>query len=122
MIEAITTSGTGHRFAIVDRGDEIDFESLSADDEILIQTANSSYKLTVIEPAQHRCALSGGSLGDNPYEVIFIGALDEGHDFDESCSLKTGARALFYIESPRGLKRMITSKIANLSLLKSRCH
>lgn len=122
VVELATTSGAGQAFPLGTQVEEIAYESLNSNDEIIIQTANSRYRFSVTDPDHHRGLLSGGSLGDNPYIVTFAGTLHEekGRDLSETARLKTQARALFYIESQNGLKRMVTSRIIGLFLLNNR--
>ena len=121
MLELVTSSSTSGGFALGPQIDEISYESLNVNDEIMIQTANSQYRFSVVDPAHYRGRLTGGSLGHQSYDVTFAGSVLEemGRDLSEVSKLRTNTRALFYLESPTGLKRMVTSRITGLSVLKS---
>jgi hypothetical protein len=120
MLEMVTSSSTSGGFALRTQIDEVSYESLDVNDEILIQTANSQYRFSVLDPAHYRGRLSGGSLGHQSYDVTFAGSVLEemGRDLSEVSKLRTNTRALFYLESPTGLKRMVTSRITSLFVLK----
>lgn len=96
---------------------EITLENMHAHDQLMIQTKNSRYKFSVMNPGERRGFLSGGSLGDKAREAILIGTLPaEGQDSQkDSEGLKTGARALFFLTARNGIERLITSVITRLS-------
>ncbi|HXG65777.1 MAG TPA: hypothetical protein VNO70_11770 [Blastocatellia bacterium] len=96
---------------------EIAFDDLSATDEIFIRTENSEYRFSVIDPAQHSGVLSGGAWGDQRREAFLIGAVSEDGKSPKMTSevLKTGARALFFLNTGKGVQRILTSVIQKLS-------
>lgn len=96
----------------------ISLDNLSADDRLIIRTKNSSYSFSVINPGQRQGMLSGGRLGDNPRSAVLIECLAD--DAESAAAgahvLKVGARALFYLMSARGVERVITSAITDISV------
>ena len=99
-----------------DTAKELSFGGLRPADEIMIQTGNSLYSFSVTDPTERRGILSGGALEECGVTASLIGSFVEGEA--DSCTflsgLKTGARALFYIEFGQGLKRLLTSAITDL--------
>jgi hypothetical protein len=99
-----------------DTAKELSFGGLCPADEIMIQTGNSLYSFSVTDPDVRRGILSGGVLEGRGVAATLMGSFVEGEE--GSCtllsSLKTGARALFYIEIGRGVKRLLTSAITDL--------
>jgi hypothetical protein len=96
--------------------EEIAFDDVEASDRILIQTENTEYRFSVVDPENRRGVLSGGSFGDGSKDATLVGVLiggRAGHSSDTS-RLKVDARALFYINGGAGLKRMTTSAITSL--------
>jgi hypothetical protein len=95
---------------------ELSFGGLRPADEILIKTGNSLYSFSVTDPAERRGILSGGALEESGVTASLIGSFVEGEQDSSTflAGLKTGARALFYIEFGRGLKRLLTSSIIDL--------
>ena len=96
----------------------IAFDDLCRADRILIQTRNSNYQFSVLDPSEGKGMLTGGWLCDEIMEAVLSGTMSEHHiDFD-SKELKTGARAVFFIDSKNHVRRLITSVITDLTLLK----
>jgi hypothetical protein len=103
-----------------DMSSSIAFDNVSANDRVIIRTKNSLYRFSVNDPAQRQGLLSGGRLGDSPRNAVLIESLvEDGSRVGGSPSvLKVGSRALFYLLTPRGVERVITSVITDLTLLK----
>jgi hypothetical protein len=100
--------------------DSIRFEDLNVNDQILIRTRNSAYHLMVLDPQKRHGILTGGSLVGNERRVVWVESLEEDprgflRDLSE---LRRGARSFFYLDSPSGIDRMITSTITDLILLR----
>jgi hypothetical protein len=104
-----------------DLGSAIAFDDIKPNDRILIRTRNSEYRFSVIDPTNHKGMLSGGTLGEEPREAFLIESHTKGEDGVRRNirGLKTGARALFYLSSDRGIERVTTSKISGLTLVKA---
>ncbi|HEX5733596.1 MAG TPA: zinc ribbon domain-containing protein [Blastocatellia bacterium] len=104
----------------IERAKEISFENMCATDFILIQTRNSTYRFSVVDPLARRGVLTEGRFGANFCDAILMGVLVEGIDgiTRDPSGLKTESRALFYIEDEMGLKRMTTSTITSLILVR----
>ena len=100
----------------------ISLDDIGADDKVVIKTRNSEYRFAIIDPPRHKGMLSGGAIGEEPREAFLI----ESRSKDDAGAsrgfpgLKTGARALFYLSSGRVFERVITSEIADLTLVKAR--
>jgi hypothetical protein len=86
---------------------------------IEIETLNSRYRFLLIDPANGKGLLSGGSLGDERYLAFLTGVLGDGVDTlsIDAQRLKCGTHALFYLETAQGTKSLILSKIVRLSLI-----
>lgn len=96
--------------------EELILANLHAADIVLIQTANSLYRFTLSDPAQRRGRLSGGVLGDQDVNAIFLGGIVAKTSFlNNTNSLSLGSRALFVIEQESGVRRMVTSSITRLA-------
>ncbi len=118
--EASFDSGP-HHAPCCDLGAAITFDDIKTDDRVLIKTRNSEYRFSVIDPSNHKGMLSGGTLGEEPREAFLIESRSKGEDgaLRDFRGLKTGARALFYLSSGRGLERVTTSKISGLTLVRA---
>jgi hypothetical protein len=95
---------------------EMTIEGLCLAGEIMIRTGNSIYSFSVTDPFERRGILSGGALDERAVTAALVGSVVEGEG--GSCTflsgLKTGARALFYIEIGQDVKRLLTSAITDL--------
>lgn len=100
---------------------EIELDQVAAADSILIHTRNSQYRFSIVDPAQRRGILSGGSFGDDMHDATLVGALAVGSDPADSDTLwlRTNARALFYLRAEAGIKRFTTSLITRLTHVRS---
>jgi hypothetical protein len=96
--------------------EEIAFDDMKAADRILIQTENSEYRFSVVDPESRRGILSGGSFGDVVQDATLVGVLSTGRSDDSSDTsrLKIHSCALFYVNVGARLKRLTTSAITNL--------
>ena len=99
----------------------IEFEKIKVSEEIIIETQNSCYRFSVTDAPQRRGYLSGGSLGDETRQAILMGTIfKKGDTFSaDPRGLKTDARAFFYIETPSGVKHLVTSIIIKLTHVKN---
>ena len=98
----------------------LSLDNMIRNDKLLIKTGNSAYRFVFSDPALRQGVLSGGALSDTPRSAILIGSIAEGADGErnEISGLKVGARAVFYLVSPTGMERLITSAVVNLTLIK----
>jgi hypothetical protein len=114
-------SGQHQNVFFGDMNSGIALDNLSADDRLTIRTKNSSYRFSVINPSQRQGLLSGGKLGDSPRNAVLIESLagDGSAATGNPHVLKVGTRALFYLKSPRGIERVITSVITDLTVTKT---
>jgi len=104
-----------------DSSSAITFDDIKPNDRILIRTRNSEYRFSVIDPMNHKGMLSGGTVGEEPREAFLIESLTKSEDGAQRNirGLKTGARALFYLSSGHSVKRVTTSRISGLTLVKA---
>lgn len=94
---------------------ELSLAALGSGDHILIETLNSRYEFSVLDPVSGQGLLSGGTLGSDVQWAFLVGALDDqSRDSVELACLKTDSRALFYLETPLGFRSLILSKIARI--------
>jgi hypothetical protein len=95
---------------------EIAFDDLEATDSILIQTQNSTYHFSVVDPSQRLGMLSGGPVADHLYDAILAASLTEDDDGFTSypAGVRTELRALFYIRIENQWNYLITSVITGL--------
>ncbi len=98
----------------------LSLDNIVRTDRLVIKTNNSVYRFVFADPALRQGTLSGGALSDAPRSAILIGSIMEGADgrASEIPGLKVGARAVFYLVSPTGMERLITSVVINLTLIK----
>ncbi len=101
--------------------ENIEFDSMQADEEIVIETQNSAYKFSIGNAATRQGFLSGGTLGESSTVAILMGTIsNEGDGYvNDPCGLKTQARAFFFIQTEKGMKHLITSVITNLVHIKN---
>jgi hypothetical protein len=95
-------------------------DHLTRNDRVLIKTSNSVYRFEFADPALRQGVLTGGTLNDAARGAILIGSVIEGADgrVSEITGLKVGARAVFYLASPAGMERLITSVVVNITLIR----
>jgi hypothetical protein len=100
----------------IDAKQNIDFDEIKTNEELLIETQNSTYKFCVRDAASRRGVLSGGALGDAVKTAIFIGAIAKNGEryVSDYWGLRRDARALFFLETENGMKHLITSPVTNL--------
>lgn len=98
----------------------LSLDNMIRNDKLVINTNNSAYRFVFSDPVLRQGVLSGGALGDAQRSAILIGSIMEGADGGKSeiPGLKVGARAVFYLISPAGMERLITSAVINLTLIK----
>ncbi len=116
MVGAIENSSD---YIFEDHITELNFREMEPGQTIQIETINSRYLFLLIDPANGKGLLSGGSLGDERYLAFLTGVLgDEREGFAiDSRRLRTRARALFYMETRQGTKSLMLSKIVRLSVV-----
>jgi hypothetical protein len=100
--------------------EEIAFDEVNAADRILIQTQNSEYRFSVVDPQSRRGKLSGGSFGNQLQDATLVGVLigNPGNASSDTSRLKINSCALFYVNVGTGLKRVTTSVITDLTLIR----
>jgi hypothetical protein len=79
---------------------ELHLNHLEAFDYILIQTRNSLYKFTVMEPTRGGGLLSGGALGNKQLQAALLGAVccKKSNSVSQCLTLKVGLSALFFLD------------------------
>ena len=94
------------------------FGDLCQADSISVRTERSNYQFSLLNSSDRKGVLKGGALGDQTREAVLIGALSEGGAVLDTSGLKTGWRAVFFIEATSGVSRMITSTVIDISHVK----
>jgi len=92
-------------------------DKLGNTETISVQTMKSSYHFSVLDPTNRRGLLSGGSLGDQVIEAFLTGTVSEDSRRFDTDELRTGERAVFFVESKKSVHRLITSVITNLVVI-----
>jgi len=95
---------------------QISLSDLGSGDVIVIETQNSRYEFSVLDPLSGHGLLSGGSLASDVQWAFLVGALDDrsGDAAVDLACLKTDARALFYLETLMGFRSLILSKVIRI--------
>jgi hypothetical protein len=88
---------------------EVPLDQMRENDQIVIQTSHSAYIFLVIDPVMRLGLVVGGLFGEYATEA-YLEVLPAAHDD----RLRTGSRAIFYVGSRAGYKRVTTSIITNL--------
>jgi hypothetical protein len=96
---------------------EMALEGLQPRQIFILQTANSTYLFSLIDPTNGIGRLSGGIFGNRPTTASFLSSVSAQEDYQaEDCGkVKVGSRAVFIYDSPAGLNHFITSPIVKLS-------
>ena len=93
-------------------------DQLCKGDKVSVETRRSTYQFSVSDPSRRRGTLSGGALGSQVLDVFFSGTMSEDTTDPDPSELKTGARALFFIELEHHAQLMITSPITGVELVR----
>jgi hypothetical protein len=94
---------------------EINLDSLSQSDQILIETAHSVYSFTITDTSLPAGKLIGGVLGNRQVNASLVPSqLRSGSSRYVRRSLRTGSRLMFLIEYGNNLRRLTTSPITKL--------
>jgi hypothetical protein len=101
--------------------ENIAFDTMQTNEEIVIETQNSAYKFCVGNAATRQGFLSGGALGESSTVAILMGTVSKNGEryINDPCGLKTEARAFFFIQTENGMKHLITSIITHLVHIKN---
>ena len=95
---------------------EIRVTEMNASDEITIRTQFSDYSFRVTDPVRCRGVLTGGQLGTDLHDAIFLETIHPGNcEPRASPQLEPGDRAVFLIER-ENLSRLTTSIITEIVL------
>ena len=94
---------------------EVALNQLRADDQLLIQTAHSTYIFLVLDRANRIGMVVGGAFGDYAERAHLEGVPDA----RDGC-LRTGMRVRFHVESGAGRRRVTSSIITGLIHRKAR--
>ena len=94
----------------------IAFDTLSSADRIWIQTKRSKYQFFVVDPYSRKGTLTGGFLGERILDAIFSGTISEDLTEFDSPELKTGARAVFFVQFDNQTQRLITSAVTDIGV------
>jgi hypothetical protein len=97
---------------------EVTLDALCKGDKLTVKTQRSNYQFCVSDPSRRTGTLTGGALGDQNVEAFFAGTISgERTDFD-SWELKPGARALFFIDTNNRARRLVTSAVTGVTIVK----
>jgi hypothetical protein len=106
-------------FPIFSGREQILFDDLMAGSETLIETEASCYRFTMTDPSRRHGILSGGSLRLDSCPATIIGSASpydpDANDYFNS--LRPGVRMVFHVRMPGGPKRLVTSRITNVSIV-----
>ena len=90
-----------------DKDDEVmTFGDLHQSDSISVKTERSNYRFSILDPISR--------LG----EAVLIGAVSEDKTLYDTTELKTGWRALFFLESNNCVNHMVTSVVTDIAYIK----
>jgi len=101
---------------------EIALDALNESDLILIKTVNSTYCFLVSDPVRRLGILMGGVVGGAGVAAVALGAEigKNGQVSGSFAKLYTGARAIFFLRSPDGPRRLVTSAVTRLVQTKAK--
>lgn len=94
-------------------------DELRKADTLCVQTERSKYRFSVSDPSSRRGTLTGGVLGDKFQDAFLSGTMSMDRTDFYSRELKTGARAVFLLDSKNKVERLITSVITDLALARA---
>jgi hypothetical protein len=100
------------------KSEAINFDQLKAGDNLILNTENSEYRFKVTSPSDRRGILSGGQLGSEAHEAVLYGLTSETESINEK-AISVNAKAIFFLQTRRGLQRLLTSIITNLKLVRN---
>jgi hypothetical protein len=105
---------------LVKRVQEIPFNDLEAKDSLLIETRNSTYSFSILDPKSRTGLLSGGALSERAERATLIGVkLESGEADSDTSRLTTDSRALFYLHAGGCFRSLTTSVITSLIHIRS---
>jgi hypothetical protein len=93
----------------------VEFTELFVADTIRVRTRRHDYEFSVSDLSSRRGTLTGGVLGDRRAGAVLSGAMSADKTGFDSSGLKTGSRAVFFVETQEGVHRVITSVITDLT-------
>jgi|SRR6185503_10286776 len=96
----------------------IELDRLSKGDRVSVQTQRSRYQFSVLDASTQRGTLTGGALGNQILEVFLCGTISEDRTDSDSSELKTGSRAIFFIDLKHEAQRLITSPITDIAIVR----
>jgi hypothetical protein len=96
---------------------EMTLEGLQSQEILLLETANSVYRFSVIDTINRIGKLSGGIFGDNPTTAGFLSSVSPQEDYqtEDFRKVKIGSQAIFVYQSSEGLNHFVTSPIKKLT-------
>jgi hypothetical protein len=96
---------------------EMTVEGLHSQEILLLETANSVYRFSVIDTINCIGKLSGGIFGDSPTTASFLSSVSPQEDYqtEDFRKVKIGSRAIFVYQSNEGLNQFVTSPIIKLT-------
>jgi hypothetical protein len=109
-------------FGYLQEVEEVNLDSLQAKDYLIIQTENSLYRFTMLEPERRCGLLSGGALGSNHIRAKLVATLPMSSPkiADEIKTVREHSRAIFSVSTDKEAGRLITSEITKLTQVTGR--
>jgi len=106
-----------HRLESAQEVEEVLLDRLQARDYLILETENSVYRLTMLEPARRFGLLSGGILGGSGVKAMLVATIPIDHPelVSQIATVRTQSRAIFALESAKYTERLVTSVITKLT-------
>ena len=96
----------------------IGLDRLCKGDRVSVQTQRSRYEFSVLDASTQRGTLTGGALGNQILEVFLCGTISKDRTDSDSRKLKTGGRAVFFIDQKHKAQRLVTSPITDIAIVR----
>jgi hypothetical protein len=96
---------------------ELTVKDLHSEEILLLETANTVYRFSVIDAPNCTGKLSGGRFGACPTTASFLSSVSAQEDYqlEDVRKVKVGSRAVFLYESAEGIHHFVTSPILKLA-------
>jgi hypothetical protein len=107
-----------------EHNDGLALSDLKATDRLRLETKNHRYEFELVDPAEKRGLLSGGTVGDKPREAVLVGSMAKntsGFDCDKLI-VRMGDRVLFGIITDDKLQSFFTSGVRRLTVIRGSEH
>lgn len=97
--------------------EEVNLDDLRAKDYLIINTENSVYRFTIIDPEKRYGLLTGGSLGYHRIKATIEATIptDSPEGISKVKTIREHSRIVFIIPSEKTTERLVTSLIMKLT-------